>query len=150
MELSHIDESGAAHMVDVSGKPAVRRTATAAGRIEMLPETINAVREGAIKKGDVLAAARIAGIAAAKRTWDLVPLCHNIAIDHVDVRFRLLEDAIEIGSTAICTDKTGIEMEALTAVAVAGLTIYDMCKAIDRGMRITEIKLVEKTKAAIE
>lgn len=146
MKLTHVDEAGAARMVDVSGKPPVRRTARAAGSIAMQPETVRAVREGAVQKGDVLAAARIAGIAAAKRTWDLVPLCHNIAIDHVSVQFRLDDDAIAIEATAVCTDKTGIEMEALTAVTVAALTIYDMCKAIDQGMCIRDVRLIEKTK----
>ncbi len=145
-ELTHIDETGAARMVDVSGKPAVRRTATARGRIYLQPETVAAIREGAVQKGDVLAAARIAGISGAKRTWDLVPLCHNIAIDQVDVRFEVQEAAIGITASAICTDKTGIEMEALTAVSVAALTIYDMCKAIDKTMCIGDITLVEKTK----
>jgi len=149
MTLTHVDESGAARMVDVSGKPAVRRTATAEGRIGMQPETVQAIRDNAVKKGDVLAAARLAGIGAAKRTWELVPLCHNIAIDQVDVRFEVGDAAIDITATAICTDKTGIEMEALMAVTVAALTIYDMCKAIDKTMRITDIVLVEKTKEEI-
>ena len=133
-------------MVDISGKPQLRRTAVATGRIAMQAETVKAIREGAIQKGDVLAAARIAGITGAKRTWDLIPLCHNIAIDQVDVRFEVCETSIEITATAICTDKTGIEMEALTAVNLAALTIYDMCKAIDKTMCITDITLKKKTK----
>ncbi len=145
-ELTHIDEAGAARMVDVSGKPSVRRTATATGRITMQAGTVEAIRNGAVQKGDVLAAARIAGIGAAKRTWDLIPLCHNIAIEQVDVRFQIHETAIDITASAICTDKTGIEMEALSAVTIAALTIYDMCKAIDKTMRITDVTLAEKTK----
>jgi cyclic pyranopterin phosphate synthase len=148
-ELTHIDEAGAARMVDVSGKPAVRRTAVATGRITMQAETVEAVRDGAVQKGDVLAAARIAGIGAAKHTWDLIPLCHNIAIDQVDVQFEIQATAIVITASTVCTDKTGIEMEALTAVSIAALTIYDMCKAMDRTMRIADIRLSEKTKESI-
>jgi cyclic pyranopterin phosphate synthase len=144
--LTHIDETGAARMVDVSGKPPVRRTARASGRITLQPGTLDAIRSGAVQKGDVLAAARIAGISAAKHTWELIPLCHNIAIDQVDVRFEIGDGAIAITATAVCTDKTGIEMEALTAVGVAALTIYDMCKALDKTMCISDITLVEKTK----
>lgn len=147
MGLSHIDESGAARMVDVSDKPRTRRTARASGKITLQPETIEMVKQGLAKKGDVLAAARIAGITAAKKTSDLIPLCHNIEIDHVDIDLSFTDTGIEIHSTAVCTDKTGIEMEALTAVAVAALTIYDMCKAVDKKMAIGDIVLVEKTKA---
>ena len=132
-------------MVDVSAKPKVRRSARAVGRIYLAAGTIRSIRENLIEKGDVLAAARIAGIAAAKRTAELIPLCHNIAVDWVDVQFEIQQDCIQITATAVCTDKTGIEMEALTAVSVAALTIYDMCKAVDRGMTISEIRLVEKT-----
>jgi len=146
MELSHIDEEGKARMVDVSGKEPVKRTAKAAGSVCMQPETVRLVRDGLVKKGDVLAAARIAGIAGAKRTWELVPLCHNIEIEHVGVDFQVLEDRIEIESTAACTGKTGIEMEALAAVSIAALTIYDMCKGVDKAMRIEGIRLVEKKK----
>jgi cyclic pyranopterin phosphate synthase len=144
--LSHVDDQGRARMVDVSGKGRVRRTARAAGTITMAPETLRLIRENLIEKGDVLAVARVAGISAAKRTAELIPLCHNIAIDQVGVEFRIGEDRVEIESRAVCTDKTGIEMEALTAVSVAALTIYDMCKAADKGMRIGEIRLLEKTK----
>ena len=133
-------------MVDISAKPPVRRTAKAAARIWLAPETVALVRDGLIKKGDVLAVARIAGIGAAKKTSDLIPLCHGICIDCVTVDFTLLEDGIAIETIAVCTDKTGIEMEALTAAAIAALTIYDMCKAVDKNMRIGEIRLVEKTK----
>ena len=146
MQLSHVDETGAARMVDISGKDKVRRTARARGKIRLDPGTIKLVKAGLIKKGDVLAVARIAGISAAKKTWDLIPLCHNIEIDRVDVNFRVVKDGIEIESTAVCSDKTGIEMEALTAVSVSALTIYDMCKAVDKKMRIEDVVLVEKRK----
>ena len=146
MELTHIDKSGSARMVDVSGKKKVRRTAKASGSIVMKPDTVKLIREGLVEKGDVLAAARIAGISAAKKAWDLIPLCHNIEIDHIGVDFRIQDEGIDIESTAVCTDKTGIEMEALTAVSVAALTIYDMCKAVDKTMKIGNIVLVEKTK----
>jgi cyclic pyranopterin monophosphate synthase len=147
MGLSHLDEQGAARMVDVSAKARVRRTARAAGKIVMQAETLRLLREGLLKKGDAFAAARIAGIAAAKRTAELIPLCHNIRIDQVGVDLSLQEDGVLIEASAVCTESTGIEMEALTAVAVAALTLYDMCKAVDRGMRISDIHLVEKTKA---
>jgi len=148
-QFSHVDESGKARMVDVSAKPRVRRTARAAGKIFLSTDTVRRIRENLIAKGDVLATAKIAGIAAAKRTTDLIPLCHNIAVDWIDLEFELQEAAIEIRGTAVCTDKTGIEMEALTAVSVAALAIYDMCKAVDSGMRIGEIRLLEKTKEAL-
>jgi cyclic pyranopterin phosphate synthase len=148
MELSHLDDQGKAVMVDVSGKPRVRRTAAAAGRLLASGETIRLIREKLLEKGDALAVARVAGIAAAKRTADLVPLCHNIRIDQVTVDFELKEASVEITARAVCTESTGIEMEALTAVAVAALTLYDMCKAADKGMRIADIRLLEKTKGA--
>jgi cyclic pyranopterin phosphate synthase len=148
--LSHVDEAGRARMVDVSAKPRVRRTATAAGRIRLAPQTVQRIRENLIQKGDVLAVARVAGITAAKRTAELIPLCHNIAIDQVEVDFSVQDHWIDIRCRAVCTDKTGIEMEALTGVAVAALTIYDMCKAVDQSMRIGEIRLVEKTKENLE
>ena len=144
--FSHLDDSGKARMVDVSGKPKVRRTARAEGRIRLRPETLERIRENLIDKGDVLAAAKLAGIAGAKRTAQLIPLCHNIAIDWVDVQFELQRDSIRITATAVCTDKTGIEMEALTAVSIAALTIYDMCKAVDKNMAIGDIRLLEKVK----
>ena len=146
MGLSHLDEQGKAVMVDVSSKPRVRRTARAAGKILMSAEALDAVRGSLLKKGDALAVARVAGIAAAKRTSELIPLCHNIRIDQVTVDFTLRDDGIEIEAGAVCTESTGIEMEALTAVSVAALTLYDMCKAVDKAMRITDIRLVEKTK----
>jgi len=146
MELSHLDNQGAARMVDISSKPAVKRTAVAGSRIALQRETVRMIREGLAKKGDVLATARIAGICAAKRTSDLIPLCHNIEIDHVRVDFTVNDDSIEITTSTACTNKTGIEMEALTAAAVAALTIYDMCKAVDNTMVVTEVALIEKTK----
>jgi len=149
MDLSHLDEQGGARMVDVSDKEKVRRTARAAGRIQMKPETLRQVREGLLKKGDAFAVARIAGIAAAKRTAELIPLCHNIRIDHVSVDLELQETGVVITASAVCTESTGIEMEALTAVSVAALTLYDMCKAVDKEMRITDIHLLEKTKTPL-
>jgi len=134
----------------VSGKPEVLRRATACGRVRMDRQTVRLIRENQIRKGDVLAVAQIAGIAASKRTAELVPLCHNIPIDRVQVRCTLEEEGVEIRSEAVCTWKTGIEMEALTAVAVAALTIYDMCKAVDRGMVIEGIRLLEKSKGEPE
>jgi cyclic pyranopterin phosphate synthase len=147
--LSHVDASGKARMVDVSDKTRVRRTARAAGKIWLAPETVELVRKNGLTKGDVLAVARIAGVMAAKRTSELIPLCHNIEIEHVELSLELRDDGIEIESRSVCTDKTGIEMEALTAVSVAALTVYDMCKAVDRGMRIGDIRLLEKTKEEI-
>lgn len=147
--LSHVDGAGKARMVDVSGKTRVRRTARAAGKIWLAPGTVELVRRNGMEKGDVLAVARIAGIMAAKRTSDLIPLCHNIEIELVELSLELRDDGVEIESRAVCTDKTGIEMEALTAVSVAALTVYDMCKAVDKGMRIGDIRLVEKTKEEI-
>jgi cyclic pyranopterin phosphate synthase len=134
-------------MVDVSAKPRVLRSARASGTILLQPKTLALIRENLLKKGDALAVARVAGITAAKRTAELIPLCHNIRIDHVSVDFALSEDGVRIEASATCTESTGIEMEALTAVSVAALTLYDMCKAVDKEMRITDIRLVEKRKA---
>ena len=145
-KLTHVDEAGKAMMVDVSAKPRVKRTARAEGYILLAPATIALIRENALAKGDALGAARIAGIMAAKRTSDLIPLCHNIEIEHVEVSLEVAADRIRIEAAASCTDKTGIEMEALTAVSVAALTIYDMCKAVDKKMEITGIRLLEKRK----
>lgn len=150
MGLTHIDERGEARMVDVSAKPKVRRTATAAGFIRLSARTVELVRDNGLAKGDVLATARIAAITAAKRTSDLIPLCHNISIDQVTVELQLGVEGVEVQATAVCTDKTGIEMEALTAVSVACLTIYDMCKAVDKHMRIEDIRLLQKTKESME
>lgn len=144
--LTHVDEGGAARMVDVSPKERVRRTAHAAGFIRLAPTTVELIRQNEIGKGDVLAVARIAGIQAAKRTAELIPLCHLIEIEQVEVDLRLTAEGVAIDGRARCTGKTGIEMEALTAVSVAALTIYDMCKAVDRGMEIGPVRLVAKHK----
>lgn len=145
-ELTHFDSNGQAHMVDVGDKSETRRVAVATGRVVMLPATLDAVRAGTSKKGDVLGVARIAAIQAAKRTSDLIPLCHPIALTRVTVEFSLDEQASAITCTATVEThgRTGVEMEALTATSVALLTIYDMCKAIDRGMRFEGIRLLEK------
>ncbi len=144
--LSHLDERGAAHMVDVSDKPVTIRTATAAGSVWMQPDTFDTIVEGKAKKGDVLATARIAGIMAAKKTHELIPLCHPLAISMVSVEFApVAEDArIDVTATVRVEAKTGVEMEAMTAVSTACLTLYDMLKAIDRGMKIGNIRLTEK------
>lgn len=149
MKLTHVNEAGEARMVDVSAKPVSRRKARASGTIRLRPETLELIKSHQVQKGDVLATARTAAIAGAKRTSELVPLCHNIPIDAIDVRFDLRTDGIDITAEARCEAKTGIEMEALTAVAVAALTIYDMCKAVDKTMIIGDIRLLEKTKDAI-
>jgi cyclic pyranopterin monophosphate synthase len=146
MEFSHLDSEGAARMVDVGEKAIVRRSATAAGRVRMSPGTIALLREAALPKGDVLNTARIAGVMAAKRTADLIPLCHGLDITSVDVVFEVGEEGVVILATARASDRTGVEMEALTAVSVAALTVYDMCKAVDGGMVIEEVRLLEKTK----
>jgi cyclic pyranopterin phosphate synthase len=142
-----IDEQGRARMVDVSEKAPTLRTAAAAGRVKMLPSTVEAIRTGGAPKGDVLAVAQVAGIMAAKKTSDLIPLCHPLPLTGVSVDFTLLPEdcAVEATATAKITGKTGVEMEALTAVSTALLTIYDMCKAIDKGMEITGIHLAEKS-----
>ncbi len=145
-ELTHIDGAGKASMVDVSGKPRVKRTARATCSVFMAPSTIDLVRANGMARGDVLATARIAGIMAGKKTSDLIPLCHNIEIDRVAVDFQIQADRIVIETLAVCTDKTGIEMEALTAASIAALTIWDMCKAVDKAMRIEGLTLIEKTK----
>ena len=145
-EFSHLDSEGGARMVDVGEKAVVRRTATAAGRVSMSQETVALLREKALPKGDALNTARIAGVMAAKRTPDLIPLCHGLNLSAVDVEFEVGEDGIGVVATARASDRTGVEMEALTAVSVAALTIYDMCKAVDKGMVIGEVRLLEKTK----
>ena len=144
--LTHIDETGAARMVDVSGKNVTSRTATAAGAVWMAPETLKVIVQGEAKKGDVLAVARIAGIMAAKRTHDLIPLCHPLPISKVEVTFSpvMAEVRLDVFATVKVDARTGVEMEALTAVSVACLTVYDMVKAIDRSMRIGDIRLIEK------
>jgi cyclic pyranopterin phosphate synthase len=145
-KLTHFDRSGRAAMVDVASKNETHRVARASGRITMLPATLQRIAEGSAGKGDVLGIARIAGIQAAKRTSDLIPLCHPLALTKVGVEFSLLSDApaVECVASAETVGRTGVEMEALTAVAAALLTIYDMCKAVDRGMRIEAIALLEK------
>jgi cyclic pyranopterin phosphate synthase len=145
-EFSHLDSEGSARMVDVGKKAVVRRTATAVGRIRMSLETVDLLREKALPKGDALNTARIAGVMAAKRTPDLIPLCHGLNLTSVDVEFEVGEGEIGIVATARASDRTGVEMEALTAVSVAALTIYDMCKAVDKEMEIGEVRLLEKTK----
>lgn len=144
MKPTHLDDSGAAHMVDVGAKPATQRRAVAAGRIAMTPEALAAIRSGDAPKGDVLSTARIAGIMAAKRTADLIPLCHPLALTRVAVDFAWEDQGIAVTATAATTGPTGVEMEALTAASVTLLTLYDMAKALDRTMRITDIRLIEK------
>ncbi|GAB4195588.1 MAG: cyclic pyranopterin monophosphate synthase MoaC [Roseiflexaceae bacterium] len=145
-ELTHLDSEGRAHMVDVGGKAETQREAVARGRIHMRPETLRLIIAGGLPKGDVLAAARIAGIMAAKRTWELIPLCHPLLLTHVSLTLDPAPegDALLIEASVRTNGKTGVEMEALTAVSVAALTIYDMCKAVERGMRISDIRLAEK------
>ena len=145
MELTHIGENGEARMVDVSAKEATLRTASAGATVRMQPETLAAVKAGNMKKGDVLGTARIAGIMAAKRTHELIPLCHPLPLTGIEVTLELCEpDRIAIVCTTRCLHVTGVEMEALTGASVAALTVYDMCKAIDRGMEITDIRLLYK------
>ena len=146
MKFSHVNPDGTARMVDVSHKPAVKRTASAFGRVLLNPKTMQLIRENQIQKGDVLAVAKIAGIMGAKETASLIPLCHNIEIEQIDLEFAFSDNSLDITSNAVCTDKTGIEMEALTAVSIAALTIYDMCKAVDKTIRLTDIHLLKKTK----
>jgi cyclic pyranopterin phosphate synthase len=143
-ELTHLDEHGNARMVDVGGKAATARVAIASGRIRMSAEALAAIRSGDAPKGDVLAAARIAGIMAAKKTAELIPLCHPLALDAVTVDFAFEEDAVRVTANASLTGKTGVEMEAMTAASVALLTIYDMAKALDKGMIVEDLRLIEK------
>ncbi len=152
MGLTHVDEQGSARMVDVGDKPVTRRTAVARGRVLMRPETLALMAEGEAPKGDTLAVARLAGIMGAKQASSLIPLCHSLLLDHVQVDFELepggapeVPAGVEIRAEVRSTGRTGAEMEALTAVSVAALTVYDMCKAADRGMRITDVRLVRKS-----
>lgn len=145
-EFTHLDTEGAARMVDVGGKDIVQRTAVAVGTVKMAPTTIDLLREKALPKGDVLNTARIAGVMAAKRTPDLIPLCHGLNLSHVDLDFTVKDSEVGIEATARINARTGVEMEALTAVSIAALTIYDMCKAVDKEMAIEGIKVTEKTK----
>lgn len=145
--LTHFDANGQAHMVDVAAKPASTRVAIARGRIVMQPATLVLIRDGTAKKGDVLGVARIAAIQGAKRTAELIPLCHPVALTRVAVDFEIQpeDNAVECTATAECVGPTGVEMEALTALSVGLLTIYDMCKAADRGMRMESVRLIEKS-----
>jgi cyclic pyranopterin phosphate synthase len=146
-ELSHVDDSGAVRMVDVGGKEMSRRRAVAHAEVRMSPET--ALRLHELPKGDALAAAQLAGIMAAKRTSELIPLCHPLPLSNVEVTLFVRSDSVEITAVAETTAQTGVEMEALTAASVAALTVYDMCKAIDKGMSIAEVRLLEKTKEPV-
>jgi len=149
-ELSHVDDEGRARMVDVGGKPPQRRIARATGKIEVSESTLELIRNNQIRKGDVLSVAQIAGIQAAKRTAELIPLCHPLSLDMIDVRLDLVEDGVTATSEVRCVGRTGVEMEALTAVSVALLSVYDMCKAADKSMRITDVHLIEKVKRDVD
>lgn len=147
-DLTHFDDRGQAHMVDVGDKPETERVAVAAGAVEMKRETLDAIGAGIMGKGDVLGVARLAAIAGLKRTAELIPLCHPVRVTGVDVALAPLSEGtprVEIRATVRAFDRTGVEMEALTAVSIAALTIYDMCKAVDRGMRIVDVRLVQKS-----
>lgn len=144
MEFTHFNESGRAHMVNVGEKDDTKRVAVARGSIKMKKETVSLIKDGLIKKGDVLSVAQVGGIMGAKKTSDLIPMCHNIFISGADISFNVLEDEIEIEATVSTIGKTGIEMEALSAVSMAALTIYDMCKAADKSMVIDNIRLMKK------
>lgn len=148
-ELTHVNENGKANMVDVSGKADSVRTASAEGAIYLKPDTIDLIKENKMKKGDVLTIAEIAGIQGGKKTPELIPLCHPLQISKIEVKTELKEDHVYVTSYAKCVGQTGIEMEALTAVSVALLTIYDMCKAVDKGMKIGRIRLLEKNKSGL-
>jgi cyclic pyranopterin phosphate synthase len=143
-DLSHVDQTGNVRMVDVGGKPLSRRRAVAAATVRMAPETARRLRE--LPKGDALTTAQLAGISAAKRTSDLIPLCHQLPLSHVAVELEVVENAVEITATAETTAQTGVEMEALVAASVAALTVYDMAKAIDKEMAVEQVRLLEKTK----
>ena len=145
-DLTHFNEQGRARMVDVTEKAVTHRTAIAAGEIHVSPETMAHIKNGTMKKGDVLAVAQVAGIQAAKHNWELIPMCHPLPLTGIDIAFALSDDPcmVEIQATVTCTGVTGVEMEALAAVSVAALTIYDMCKAVQKDMRITDIRLLEK------
>ena len=146
-DLTHFNEQGRARMVDVTEKAVTHRTAIAAGEIHVSPETMAHIRNGTMKKGDVLAVAQVAGIQAAKHNWELIPMCHPLPLTGIDIAFALSDAPcmVEIRATVTCTGVTGVEMEALTAVSVAALTIYDMCKAVQKDMHITNIRLLRKS-----
>lgn len=145
-ELTHFNEQGRARMVDVTEKAVTHRTAVAAGEVHVSPETLAQIRAGTLKKGDVLAVAQVAGIQAAKHNWELIPMCHPLPLTGIDLRFSLSDDPcmVEIQATVTCTGVTGVEMEALTAVSVAALTIYDMCKAVQKDIVLSNIRLLSK------
>ena len=147
MGFTHFDEKGKAIMVDVTEKAVTHRRAVAAGEIHMAPETLQKIKDGTMKKGDVLAVAQVAGIQAAKHNWELIPMCHPLPLTGVDITFALSDEPcmVEIQAAVTCTGVTGVEMEALTAVSVAALTIYDMCKAVQKDMRIENIRLLQKS-----
>ncbi len=148
-KLSHVDEAGAARMVDVGGKPVTRRTATATAVCRMLPETARQIQLNSLKKGDVLSVARLAAIQATKRTDELIPLCHSLPIDGVEVDFQWLsKERLEIAVKVSVTGRTGVEMEAMVGASIAGLTVYDMCKAVDRTLSLEEVSLSSKTGGA--
>ena len=147
-DLSHVDAEGGVRMVDVGGKALSRRRATARATVRMAPETARRLRE--LPKGDALATAQVAGIMAAKRTSELIPLCHPLPLTNVEVALEVGEDAVEIVASAETTAQTGVEMEALTAASIAALTVYDMAKAVDKGLVVGEVRLLEKTKTAVE
>lgn len=144
MELTHFNDEGRAHMVDVGEKPRTKRVARAMSRVYLAPETFRLVRDGGMKKGDVLAVAQVAGIMAAKKNSELIPMCHPLLLTKVDISFEMEEAALHIRSEVRCHGETGVEMEALTAVSVAALTVYDMCKAVQRDMRIDGVRLLYK------
>ena len=146
-ELTHFNEQGRAKMVDVTEKAVTRRIAVAAGEVHMAPDTMAHIKNGTMKKGDVLAVAQVAGVQAAKHNWELIPMCHPLPLTGIDITFHLSDDPcmVEIQATVSCTGVTGVEMEALTAVSVAALTIYDMCKAAQKDMHITNIRLLRKS-----
>ena len=146
-ELTHFNEQGRARMVDVTEKPVTHRRAVAAGEIHIATETMAHIKNGTLKKGDVLAVAQVAGIQAAKHNWELIPMCHPLPLTGIDITFRLCDAPcrVEIQAAVTCTGVTGVEIEALTAVSVAALTIYDMCKAVQKDMKITNLRLLEKT-----
>ncbi len=150
MKLSHVDASGKAQMVDISGKPPMHREAVAAGKIILSAATVKLLKKNLLQKGDALAVARVAAIQGGKKAAELIPLCHPLAIHQLDVKFRIVADGVEISARAVSEGRTGIEMEALTAVSVAALTLYDMCKAVDKNMIIGAIALLEKSKREIQ
>lgn len=149
-KFTHSDEKGRANMVDVGEKPICLRKAVARGRILLSPQTIVLIRENGLKKGDLLSVAQIAGIMAAKKTWELIPLCHQLNLNKADVAITIQDDGVTAEGFATCKGNTGVEMEALTAVSISLLTVYDMCKAVDKNMVITDIQLISKIKEEVK